>query len=297
MGNWCPRSLIGLVLLAQGVSLFAGEAEWKRQMDAALQSAARKDYAGSETAFSAAIKELEMTNPNDPRLGPTINSLGLVYRAENKLPQAEAAFRRAMVYIGKTNPPGGIDVGNSNLNVGSALLSEGKYNLAEPFLQKAYRIYEKQLGERSPKTATVMAQLGEMYRNLHDYAQAEPILTKALDIQEAALGIDNADVGTTLNSLAEIYSAQNLNEKAEPRFKLVMSIRESTVGMESPEFVAAVERYAAILEKMGRYQEAARHKKLAAAIRNMKKGPASGPADAQQNKGSVAKSPAVARLH
>jgi len=170
------------------------------------------------------------------------------------------------------------------LNVGSVLITEGKYNEAEPFLQKAMRIYAKQLGENSPKSAAVMAQLGEMYRNLHDYAQAETLLKKALDIQEAARGIDDPDVGTVVNSLAELYASQNLYKKAEPMFKLVMSIRESTAGMDSALFAVAVERYATILEKMNRSQEAERHRKLALAVRTMRKTPQAAPG---RQKGAV----------
>ena len=278
MGNWLRGLSLCLALGAQG-ALFADEATWEHDMDIALQAAARQDYAQSETAFLAAVKELESINPGDPRLGPTINSLGLVYRAENRLPQAEAAFRRAATYIEKSNAAESIDVANSNLNVGSVLVSEGKYNLAEPFLQKAFRIYQKQLGQKSPKTAAVMAQMGEMYRNLHDNREAEALMKKALDIQEAARGIDDPDVANTVNSLAELYASQGQNEKAEPLFKLIMGIRESTAGMDTPEFAAAVERYAAILEKIGRYQDSERHKKLASAVRGMvaKKAPVATP--------------------
>jgi len=274
MGYWLPRLSVCLAISVQG-TLFADQARWEHNMDVALQAASRQDYAAAENGFAAAVRELEALNPSDPRLGPTINSLGLVYRAENKYHEAELAFRRAGNFIEKANAPGSIDVGNCSLNIGSVMVLQGKYNEAEPFLLKAMRIYSKQLGDNSPKTAAVMGQMGEMYRNLHD-PQAEALLKKALDIQETARGIDDPDVAVTVNSLAELYASENLMQKAEPMFKLVMSIRESTAGMDSPEFATAVERYAAILEKMGRFKEAERHKKLASAVRLMKKAPAGG---------------------
>jgi tetratricopeptide (TPR) repeat protein len=268
MGNWLSGISICLVLSAQGVVL-GDEANWQHDMDTALQAAARQNYSRAEAAFVMAVKELELVNANDPRLGPTINSLGLVYRAENKLADAEQAFRRAAQFIDKTNAPLSIDVANSNMNIGSVLNAEGKYNLAEPFLLKALKIYQTQLGNNSPKTAKVMSDLGETYRNLHDNGHAEPMLKGALDVQEASRGIDDPDVATTVNSLAELYESEKQMEKAEPYFKLVMGIRESTAGMDSPEFATAVERYAAILEKIGRFQDAERHKRLAAAVRMM----------------------------
>src|SRR5271166_4287607 len=97
MGTWLPRLSICLALGAPA-TLFADEANWSHDMDIALTAAARQNYAQSEAAFVAAVRELELMSPDDPRLGPTINSLGLVYRAENKLADAEKAFRRAATY-------------------------------------------------------------------------------------------------------------------------------------------------------------------------------------------------------
>ena len=185
-------------------------------MDVALQAAARQDYARSEAAFLAAVKEMELLNPNDSRLGPTINSLGLVYRAEKKLPQAEAAFRRAAIFIEKSNTAESIDVANSNLNVGSVLAAEGKYNLAEPFLLKAFRIFEKQLGDKSPKTAAAMAQMGEMYRNLHDNGQAESLLRKSFGYSGNGAGNRRSrSTAIPANSLAELVCVAE-SERTRP---------------------------------------------------------------------------------
>ncbi len=126
MGHSLPRILIGFVLSGAYVLPLLAQSSWEHHMDVALQAAQRQDYAASESAFSAAVRELEMTSPNDQRLGPTINSLGLVYRAENKLKDAEMAFRRAYVFIEKANRADSIDVGNANLNIGSVLVAEGK---------------------------------------------------------------------------------------------------------------------------------------------------------------------------
>src|SRR5690242_20157434 len=104
MGNCLSRLLLCLALGAQA-ALFAEQSAWEHSMNVALEAAARQDYPHSEAAFLDAVRELEMVNAADPRLGPTINSLGLVYRAENKLADAEKAFRRAAVFIEKSNNP------------------------------------------------------------------------------------------------------------------------------------------------------------------------------------------------
>lgn len=177
MGKWLTYVSVCLTVGSPGF-LHADEGAWRRDMDIAAQAAVHQNYAQAEAYYNAAIKEIESANPNDPQLGPAINTLGLVYRAENKLADAERAFRRAAIYIDKANSPGSIDTANSSLNVGSVLNAEGKYNEAEPFLLRAFKNYQTLLGDRSPKTAKAMAELGEMYRNLHDNGHAEAMLKK-----------------------------------------------------------------------------------------------------------------------
>jgi hypothetical protein len=135
MGTWIRCLPIGLVLAIQCLALLADEATWEHHMDIGVSAAGRQDYATAEAAFAASVRELEKINPGDSRLGPAINSLGAVFRAENKLHEAEIAFRRAMAYIEKFNGPESTDVGNSNMNVGSVLVAVGKYIVAEPFLK------------------------------------------------------------------------------------------------------------------------------------------------------------------
>src|SRR5580698_10165970 len=66
---------------------------WKQYVMDAMKAAGEHDYPKSEQAFVKALRESENFGPSDIRTGSTLNTMGLVYRAEKKYSDAEAAYR------------------------------------------------------------------------------------------------------------------------------------------------------------------------------------------------------------
>ena len=54
-------------------------------------------------------------------------------------------------------------------------LFQGKYEEAEPLLQRALRINEQVLGPEHPETATTLQELAQLYLNQGKYEEAEPL--------------------------------------------------------------------------------------------------------------------------
>jgi hypothetical protein len=75
------------------------EGPWRTQVVQALRAAGVKDYPKAEQAFLKAVLEAGRFGPDDPRLGTTLNSLGLVYRAEKKYGEAERVYRRTLTIM------------------------------------------------------------------------------------------------------------------------------------------------------------------------------------------------------
>src|SRR5260370_65556 len=90
------------------------------------------------------------------------------------------------------------------------------YGKAEPLLQTALRIRQKNLGKTNGNTATSLNNLAELYMATGDYAKAEPLLQQALQITQMALGNGHPDTATSLNNLAELYPATGDYANAEP---------------------------------------------------------------------------------
>jgi tetratricopeptide (TPR) repeat protein len=263
--------LAALVLLTLSQSASAqDERLWKRLVMDALKAAGEHDYPKSEQAFTKALHQAENFGPNDIRAGSTLNSLGLVYRAEKKYGDAEGAYRRALVIMEAAYGES-IDVGNINFNIAGVMFDQGHQADALPYLQKTLPIYQRLLGDASLKTAATLCMEGDAFRLMKRYPEAETVLRKCADIREMDSGLQTNDLADALYSLALTYVGEGNFTAAETRLKLVETIREKTLGITSPLVAQTMEDHAAALKQLGRDREAGKLITMAAAIRRSQK--------------------------
>jgi len=233
----------------------------------ALHAAGAKDYPKAEQAFLKAVQEAGRFGPDDPRLGTTLNSLGLVYRAEKKYGEAEGVYRRALGIM-ETAYGDSIDVGNVNFNIASVMFDQGHQAEALPNLRRTAGIYERLLGGDSLKTAAVLCMEGDAYRLLKRFPESEAVLRRCADIRETNGGlIENGELADALHSLALTLIDEGKFSAAEPRLKIAEKIREKTLGITSPLLARTMEDRAAVLKELGRDKEAENLLAVSAAIR------------------------------
>jgi tetratricopeptide (TPR) repeat protein len=232
----------------------------------ALYEASAKDLAKSEQTFLLALKEAERFGPEDPRVGTTLNSLGLVYRAEKKYADAETFYKRALVILLKSYGIDSIDVANVNFNIATVMFDQGHQPAAQPFLQRTLVTYENILGSSSLKTAAVLCMLGDIHRLAKDFPAAESPLRRCADIRESNGGMQTTEMADALHSLALTYIGEGKYALAEPRLTLAEKIRENTLGITSPVLAQTFEDHANLLRLLGREKDAARMSSMAAAI-------------------------------
>lgn len=263
--------MFAVLFLASAVHAQDVEEKWKDLFMQALQSAGANDYAKSEQLFLLALKEAERFGGDDARVGTTVNSLGLVYRSERKLSEAESAYKRALSILEKAYGGDSIDVANVNFNIATVMFDQGHQAAAMPFLQKTIVTYQNMLGGASLKTGAVLCMIGDSYRLDKDLKQAEAPLKQCADIREHEGGMQNAELAEALHSLALVYEGEGKYALAEPRFTLAEKIREKTLGITSPLLALTMEDHASLLKQMGRDREATRLTTMAAAIRRSDK--------------------------
>jgi tetratricopeptide (TPR) repeat protein len=244
---------------------------WRTDIIKALRAAGEKDFPVSEQAFLQALKEAERFGPEDTRVGTTLNSLGLVYRAEKKYSEAEAAYRRALVIMAAAYGDS-VDVGNVNFNIASVMFDQGHQVEALPNLRTTLGIYERLLGSASLKTAAVLCMEGDAFRMTQRYPESEDVLRRCADIREQDSGLEDATVADALHSLSLTLIAEGKFSAAEPRLKLAEKIREKSLGITSPLLAQTMEDHASVLKELGRDKEAERLTTIAAAIRRSQKG-------------------------
>lgn len=244
---------------------------WRNDIIQGLHAAGEKDYPRAEQAFVQALKEAERFGPEDTRVGATLNSLGLVYRAEKKYSEAESAYRRALVIMNAAYGDS-VDVGNVNFNIANVMFDQGHQVEALPNLRTTLGIFERLLGSGSLKTAAALCMEGDSYRMMKRYPESEDVLRQCADIREKDRGLEDATVADALHSLSLTLVAEGKFSAAEPRLKLAEKIREKTLGITSPLLAQTMEDHASVLKELGRAREAESLTTIAAAIRRNQKG-------------------------
>jgi tetratricopeptide (TPR) repeat protein len=261
-------AVFGLLSVA-GLAHGQDEGPWKAYVLQGVDAAKKNDFPRAEQSLLKAVHEAEAFGPQDIRVGITLNSLGLVYRAEHKNSEAESTYRRGLAIIEHTYP-NSIDVANVNYNIANVMFDQGHEAEAMPVIHKSLAIYEKLLGPSSPKTAGALCLEGDSYRLTRHYAEAEAPLRRCADIREKDNGMNNSEFGDALHSLARVFAAEGKSSAAEARYRLLEKIRENTAGITSPLLAEAMEEHAVILKSLSRDEEAEKLIGMAAAIRKSK---------------------------
>lgn len=80
-------------------------ANWKVQMESALQYVKNGDLTAAQNILGRARKEAEATGANNPALPQTEKMAGDVYAAQNNLNAAERAYRRSIYLFERAESP------------------------------------------------------------------------------------------------------------------------------------------------------------------------------------------------
>jgi len=134
-------------------------------------------------------------------------------------------------------------------------VSERRYAEAEPLLQQAKTMLERQLPNH-PEMADCLVDLAELYIDQGKYADAEPLLQKALSIRQSSLGSEHSEVAECLIDIAYIDAQQNKPIDAELAYKKALAIKLKTVGSEHPSYAKALCQLGLLYASLHRNDEA-----------------------------------------
>ena len=90
------RVIFVSLLLCSFAVAFGQNSKWDKLSAAGNQAYVNRNYPAAEQAFLEALKEAEKSGKKDQRLASTLNDLGSIYFAWQKLPEAEYYFKKAI---------------------------------------------------------------------------------------------------------------------------------------------------------------------------------------------------------
>lgn len=132
----------------------------------------------------------------------------------------------------------------------------GRYGQAAALYEKVVKESPRIWGEESKNHATVLANLGNLYKTMGQYDRAEPLQLRSLKIREDKLGGDHPDTSQSLNNLATLYHAMRQYAKAESYHLRNLKLREEKFGPDHLDTAQTLNNLGAMYKEMGQNNKA-----------------------------------------
>jgi Tfp pilus assembly protein PilF len=129
-------------------------------------------------------------------------NLASVYKARQRIPEAESLLRQALLVHEKFLGPDHPEVATTVNNLGHLLWLQKRFVEAEPYFRRALGISEKTLGPQHPSTAQYLSNLEAALSAQGKHDEAEPPLHRALAIRRVIQGQNDGHVPTVLDGRA-----------------------------------------------------------------------------------------------
>lgn len=138
------------------------------------------------------------------------------------------------------------------------LLSDGRFNEAEVYLQKVVHNSSGKLGQEHSNTLTSMTTLASTYRNQGRWKEAEKLDMEVMETSLRVLGQEHPSTLTSMGNLASTFSNQGRWKEAEELEVQVMETRKRVLGQEHPSTLTSMANLASTWKQLGRLHDALR---------------------------------------
>ncbi|KAJ5813504.1 TPR repeat protein [Penicillium pulvis] len=204
-----------------------GKLDKAEQMDMRALAGYEKALAGYEKALAGYEKAL---GPDHTSTLDTVHSLGILYRGQGKLDQAEQMYMRALAGCEKALGPDHTSTLDSIHNLGALYCDQGKLDQAEQMFMRALAGREKALGPDHIATLDIIHDIGTLYCDQGKLDQAEQMFMRALAGYEKVLGPDHTSTLDTFHNLGILYHGQGKLDQAEQMYIRALAGREKALG-------------------------------------------------------------------
>jgi tetratricopeptide (TPR) repeat protein len=180
-------------------------------------------------------KALPLSANESPK-SALLNNLGILYRANQRFAEAEAAFDEALTIrrqLAQQNPSAYLpNVATTLNNLANLYQTNQRFAEAEAAYEEALTVY-RQLAQQNPSAylpdvAMTLNNLANLYRANQRFAEAEATFDEALTIRRQLAQQNPSaylpDVAMTLNNLANLYRANQRFAEAEATFDEALTV-------------------------------------------------------------------------
>ena len=167
--------------------------------------------------------------------GPRLQSELLTYESavywhEGNLEKVIELNEEALELLESTVGPDDVSLGPALINIANALAMQERDELALPMFERAYALFVHNYGERHPKTAGVINNIGIIHRERGNYAEAVESFELAASITAEVLGQDSFEVARNVDNLGLTYARMGEHAKALELHERALTIYRATIG-------------------------------------------------------------------
>ncbi len=210
------------------------EASWQFYIDLAEGMFHLGDLEPCAELLGRAVEEATVFGFDDPRLGRSLNSLGILHCHLGNYSNAVRLFRRAAAIFEKHRDSEASRFACALFNLAGACRYQCRYEEAAVAYEQALIIEENAHGSRHRNVAFTLDMLGDVYLMLDRRTAALNSLRRSLAIKERELGPDDWSTAVTLIKLGEYYLAAGRAADAEPVLRRALKIKQKIVGPDDP---------------------------------------------------------------
>ncbi|KAN0067922.1 HET domain containing protein [Elaphomyces granulatus] len=185
-----------------------------------------------------------------------LHNLGILYRYQGKLDEAEKMYQRALQGYEKALGRDHTSTLSTVNNLGNLYKDQGKLDEADKMYQRALQGFEKAWGPNHTSTLETVHNFGIVYANLGKLDEAEKIYQRALQGMEKALGPDHTTTLKTVNSLGLLYATQGKLDEAEKMYQRALQGKEKAWGPNHTSTLNTVNNLGNLYADQGKLDEA-----------------------------------------
>jgi serine/threonine protein kinase/tetratricopeptide (TPR) repeat protein len=189
---------------------------------------------------------------NDPTVAKAMLALGGVLDNRGAYDQSIAILEQTVqLYSAPGLEP--VDLADSLYELANAHFYAGHYEKSEEINERALAMYKQIYGERHPRVAEILINLGAIQLDTGHYASAEQFDRQALDIVQAWYGKDNPETATDLTILARSLIYQKRYAEASDLLQQSLAIKERTFGKVHPSVASTLNELGSVALQEGKY--------------------------------------------
>jgi tetratricopeptide (TPR) repeat protein len=192
-----------------------------------------------------------VTDERHAEMTETLVTLAAVRAAAGEVDEATALLRRA-TRVAEVENARPVMKAAAAANLGSLWMWRGRYQDAEPLLERAVELAEQAVGANHPGLVRPVQMLADCYRLRGRFQEAAALYERALSLAGRAYGLRSVPAMASLSGLAAVEEQAGHQERAEALHRDAAAIADDFAEVRDPARIEALAGLARFYQGQGR---------------------------------------------